>query len=56
MKELIDRTDVGIILIAQSSAERVRSMIVEHTEDEEKLAQESVELKEELKRNSSYYF
>jgi|TARA_B110001450_G_C17607205_1_gene475632 V-type H+-transporting ATPase subunit F len=37
MQQLLERTDVGIILIAQSAAERVRSMIVEHVEDEEKV-------------------
>ena len=37
MQNLLERNDIGIILIAQSAAERVRSMIVEHTEDEEKL-------------------
>jgi uncharacterized DUF497 family protein len=34
---MIVRTDIGVILISQSLAERVRNMIVEHQNDEEKL-------------------
>ena len=32
---MLTRSDIGIILIAQSTAERVRSMIVEHSENED---------------------
>jgi len=35
--KLVQRNDIGIILISQSLAERVRNMIVEHENDEEKL-------------------
>ena len=35
--KLLARDDIGIILIAQSLAERVRSMIVEHQESETRL-------------------
>lgn len=34
---MIARDDIGIVLIAQSLAERVRNMIVEHQESETKL-------------------
>ena len=37
LAQLLGGNDVGIILIAQSAAERVRNMIVEHNENEEKL-------------------
>ena len=37
MAKLLSRDDIGIILIAQSLAERVRNQIVEHQEDETKL-------------------
>jgi V-type H+-transporting ATPase subunit F len=37
MTQLLARNDIGIILIAQSAAERVRSMIVEHLENEERI-------------------
>ena len=30
MKELIDREDIGVILISQNCAERVRNIIVDH--------------------------
>ena len=35
--KLVSRDDIGIILIAQSLAERVRNMIVEHQESETRL-------------------
>ena len=35
--KMVVRTDIGVILISQSLAERVRNMIVEHQNDEEKL-------------------
>ena len=35
--KLIARDDIGIILIGQNLAERARSMIVEHSENEERL-------------------
>lgn len=37
MQSFLNRSDIGIILIAQSSAERVRNMIVEHNENEERI-------------------
>ena len=37
MQSFLDRSDIGIILIAQSSAERLRNMIVEHNENEERI-------------------
>ena len=36
-QKMIDRSDVGIILISQSLAERCRNMIDEHQGDEEKV-------------------
>lgn len=38
------RDDVGVVLIAQSLAERVRSMIVEHQNNEEKLVPTILEI------------
>ena len=35
--KFLARDDIGILLIAQSLAERVRNLIVEHNENEEKL-------------------
>ena len=35
--KMLEREDLGIILIAQSLAERVRSMIVEHQESETRI-------------------
>ena len=37
LKGWIAKEEVGIIMIGQSYAERVRSMIVEHQENEEKI-------------------
>jgi len=38
------RDDIGVVLIAQSLAERVRSMIVEHQNNEEKLVPTILEI------------
>ena len=37
MEKWLKREDIGIVMISQSLAERVRNMIVEHEKDEEKL-------------------
>ena len=37
MSSYLSREDIGVVMIAQSLAERVRNMIVEHQNDEEKL-------------------
>jgi V-type H+-transporting ATPase subunit F len=42
--QMIARNDIGILLISQSLAERVRNMIVEHQNNEEKLLPSILEI------------
>ena len=36
-QKFLDRKDIGIVFIAQSLAEKLRNMIIEHQENEDKL-------------------